>query len=114
MLPAKYRLPGRDIPVLVKSGRYSSHSFQQNLLFATHHLPNQYNHPRVAIIVSKKHVNQASERNRIKRKLRAAAWEAIRSNLDIGVDIVILGKSDQIATADFDWTISSISRLLSD
>lgn len=51
---------------------------------------NQFEHPRIGLVIGKKSVKLAVERNRIKRQIR----ESFRHNQDIliGVDIVIVAR----------------------
>ncbi|WP_205342753.1 ribonuclease P protein component [Denitrificimonas caeni] len=51
---------------------------------------NQFEHPRLGLVIGKKSVKLAVERNRIKRQIR----ESFRHNQDIliGVDIVIVAR----------------------
>ncbi len=51
--------------------------------------PNEFGHPRLAVILAKRNISKANKRNRIKRLIR----ESVRLNQAVisGVDIVVLG-----------------------
>ena len=53
---------------------------------------------RVGFTVTKR-VGHATERNRIKRRLRAAAQEAGASHADKAVDVVIIGRREALSAA---------------
>jgi len=65
---------------------------------------------RVGLTVTKR-VGHATERNRIKRRLRAAVPAAARDYATIDADIVIIGRRD-ILTADYDVLIDDLRRAL--
>jgi ribonuclease P protein component len=65
---------------------------------------------RVGLTVTKR-VGHATERNRIKRRLRAAVPAAGQDYATINADVVIIGRRD-ILTADFDVLIDDLRRAL--
>lgn len=65
---------------------------------------------RVGLTVTKR-VGHATERNRIKRRLRAAVPTAGRDYANINADVVIIGRRD-ILTADYDVLIDDLRRAL--
>ena len=65
---------------------------------------------RVGLTVTKK-VGHAPERNRIKRRLRAAIPTAGQDYANLDADIVVIGRRD-ILTADFDLLIDDLRRAL--
>jgi ribonuclease P protein component len=65
---------------------------------------------RFGLTVTKR-VGHATERNRIKRRLRAAALSAVKGYAHIDADIVIIGRRDILA-ADFDVLIDDLQRAL--
>ncbi|KLK94354.1 ribonuclease P [Microvirga vignae] len=65
---------------------------------------------RVGLTVTKR-VGHATERNRIKRRLRAAVPVAAQDFATINADVVIIGRRD-ILTADYDVLIDDLRRAL--
>ncbi|WP_134497103.1 ribonuclease P protein component [Microvirga pakistanensis] len=65
---------------------------------------------RVGLTVTKR-VGHATERNRIKRRLRAAFPSAGLDYATINADVVIIGRRD-ILTADYDVLINDLRRAL--
>jgi ribonuclease P protein component len=65
---------------------------------------------RFGLTVTKR-VGHATERNRIKRRLRAAIPTAGRDYANIDADVVVIGRRD-ILTADFDLLIDDLRRAL--
>jgi ribonuclease P protein component len=65
---------------------------------------------RFGLTVTKR-VGHATERNRIKRRLRAAIPTAGRDYASIDADIVVIGRRD-ILSADFDVLIDDLRRAL--
>jgi ribonuclease P protein component len=65
---------------------------------------------RFGLTVTKR-VGHATERNRIKRRLRAAIPTAGQDYANIDADIVVIGRRD-ILTADFDLLIDDLRRAL--
>jgi len=65
---------------------------------------------RFGLTVTKR-VGHATERNRIKRRLRAAIPAAGQDYANIDADIVIIGRRD-ILSADFDLLIDDLRRAL--
>ncbi|MBA1158605.1 ribonuclease P protein component [Microvirga mediterraneensis] len=65
---------------------------------------------RFGLTVTKR-VGHATERNRIKRRLRAALPAAGRDYANIDADVVIIGRRD-ILSADFDLLIDDLRRAL--
>ena len=65
---------------------------------------------RYGLTVTKK-VGHATERNRIKRRLRAAVQEAASSHAGFDMDLVVIGRRDILA-ADYDVLIADIRRAL--
>lgn len=63
---------------------------------------------RVGFTVTKR-VGHATERNRIKRRLRAAAQEAGARHADKAVDVVIIGRRDALSAA-FGLLVEDIDR----
>jgi ribonuclease P protein component len=63
---------------------------------------------RVGFTVTKK-VGPATERNRIKRRLRAAAREAGASHAHKPVDVVVIGRHDALS-ADYGLLVADIDR----
>jgi ribonuclease P protein component len=63
---------------------------------------------RFGFTVTKK-VGHATERNRIKRRLRAAAHDAGASHADKPVDVVVIGRRDAL-TAAYDILVDDIDR----
>jgi len=65
---------------------------------------------RYGLTVTKR-VGHATERNRIKRRLRAAIQSAAADHLDQNVDVVVIGRRD-ILTADYQLLIDDLRRAL--
>lgn len=65
---------------------------------------------RVGLTVTKR-VGHATERNRIKRRLRAAVLEATQDFASVNADVVIIGRRDILA-ADYDVLIDDLRRAL--
>jgi ribonuclease P protein component len=65
---------------------------------------------RFGLTVTKR-VGHATERNRIKRRLRAAIPTAGQDYANLDADIVVIGRRD-ILTADFDLLIDDLRRAL--
>ena len=65
---------------------------------------------RFGLTVTKK-VGHATERNRIKRRLRAAIQEAASGHVATNVDVVVIGRRD-ILTADYGVLIEDLRRAL--
>jgi ribonuclease P protein component len=65
---------------------------------------------RVGLTVTKK-VGHATERNRIKRRLRTAVQLAAAEYLDARTDVVVIGRRD-ILTTDFRLLIDDLRRAL--
>jgi ribonuclease P protein component len=65
---------------------------------------------RFGLTVTKK-VGHATERNRIKRRLRAAIRSAAADHAALDVDVVVIGRRDILA-ADFDGLIEDLRRAL--
>ncbi|HZW46692.1 MAG TPA: ribonuclease P protein component [Microvirga sp.] len=65
---------------------------------------------RVGLTVTKR-VGHATERNRIKRRLRAAVPLAAQDYATINADVVIIGRRE-ILTADYDVLIDDLRRAL--
>ncbi|UVF20640.1 ribonuclease P protein component [Microvirga terrae] len=65
---------------------------------------------RFGLTVTKR-VGHATERNRIKRRLRAAIPTAGRDYANIDADVVVIGRRD-ILSADFDVLIDDLRRAL--
>jgi ribonuclease P protein component len=65
---------------------------------------------RFGLTVTKK-VGHATERNRIKRRLRAAVQEAASGHETTDVDVVVIGRRD-ILTADYRVLIEDLRRAL--
>ncbi|WP_114944700.1 ribonuclease P protein component [Microvirga calopogonii] len=65
---------------------------------------------RFGLTVTKR-VGHATERNRIKRRLRAAIPAAVQDYANIDADVVIIGRRD-ILSADFDLLIDDLRRAL--
>jgi ribonuclease P protein component len=65
---------------------------------------------RFGLTVTKK-VGHATERNRIKRRLRAAIQSAAADYAALDVDVVVIGRRDILA-ADFDGLINDLRRAL--
>ena len=65
---------------------------------------------RFGLTVTKK-VGHATERNRIKRRLRAAVQEAASGHETANVDVVVIGRRD-ILTADYGVLIEDLRRAL--
>jgi len=65
---------------------------------------------RVGLTVTKK-VGHATERNRIKRRLRTAVQLAAAEYLDARTDVVVIGRRD-ILTADYRLLIDDLRRAL--
>lgn len=87
MLPREHRLSdGRELNNIVRSGtRFGCRNFVVSAVVD----PSRETAPaRFGFIVSKK-VGNAVARNLVKRRLREAAWHAIRSDALTGVDVVV-------------------------
>ena len=65
---------------------------------------------RFGLTVTKK-VGHAPERNRIKRRLRAAVQEAAEPHAQADIDVVIIGRRD-ILTADYQILLEDLRRAL--
>jgi ribonuclease P protein component len=65
---------------------------------------------RVGLTVTKR-VGHATERNRIKRRLRAAVQAAAAAHAQLDVDVVVIGRRD-ILTADYQVLIEDLQRAL--
>ncbi|MBI4359385.1 MAG: ribonuclease P protein component [Candidatus Nealsonbacteria bacterium] len=89
MLPSRHRLrQKRDFAHVLKNGRS-----QNNQFLSIKFVGNDHSFSRFGFLASKKTFNRASQRNRIKRKLR----EAMRSNLFLvkpGWDLVLSARKD--------------------
>ncbi|GAB4285743.1 MAG: hypothetical protein Kow0081_3680 [Candidatus Dojkabacteria bacterium] len=88
MLPKKYRLEKHRIPEVARKGKRTYFkSFEMRFL-----KNEKMENPKICVIVSKKVSKKATERNRLKRKLRAWAWEQIKNGaLPLG-EYVLVGK----------------------
>lgn len=101
MLAKKFRLPSKDIPLVLKSGK------RQNLkLFLVYSSFSQS--PQFSIIVSNKIDKRATQRNKIKRRLK----EAIAKNLDKFQDkkVIFIAKKE-ILNAKFTEILCEINNL---
>ena len=58
-----------------------------------------------------KRVGHAVERNRIKRRLRAAALDAGRDHAEMPADVVVIGRREALS-ADYDALVGDIRRAL--
>ncbi len=58
-----------------------------------------------------KRVGHAVERNRIKRRLRAAVLDASGSHADMPADVVVIGRRDALS-ADYEALVEDIRRAL--
>jgi ribonuclease P protein component len=65
---------------------------------------------RVGLTVTRK-VGHATERNRIRRRLRAAVRDAAQGRLDADADIVVIGRRDILA-ADYHMLVADLERAL--
>jgi ribonuclease P protein component len=65
---------------------------------------------RIGLTVTKK-VGHATERNRIKRRLRAAVQAAGAAHAKLDVDVVVIGRRD-ILTADYRVLLEDLRRAL--
>jgi ribonuclease P protein component len=65
---------------------------------------------RFGFTVTKK-VGHAVERNRIKRRLRAAALDAGRDHADMAADVVVIGRREALS-ADYDALVEDLRRAL--
>lgn len=84
----KHRLiSSADFQAVFRQARYKV-SCQHILILA---IPNGLSWPRVGLVIGKRHVRQATQRNRIKRLMR----ESFRHNQHLlaGLDMVILARS---------------------
>lgn len=104
MLPKKYRLPKREIPVIVRKGKKQSNMYFDTKLW----YDNNLEAPLFAFIISKKVNKSAVIRNTIKRKLRAAAWELIKENKIKPAKYVVIVRSFEL----MELTPSQIKDLL--
>lgn len=73
--------------------------------------------PRLRIgFTATKRVGHATERNRMRRRLRAAALEALRSRSDVPVDLVViarralLGADYRVLVADLERAVAAVAR----
>lgn len=80
---------------LLNSGDFQSVFDQAS--FRAHHQQflilarvNNYNHPRLGLVIAKKHVRLAVERNRIKRQIRESFRH--RQALLAGLDVIVLAR----------------------
>lgn len=84
----KHRLiSSADFQAVFRQARYKV-SCQHILILA---IPNSLSRPRLGLVIGKRHVRQATQRNRIKRLMR----ESFRHNQHLltGLDMVILARS---------------------
>ena len=86
MLARVYRLhKNKDIVrVIQKGSRVNGNGIRMSFLFN-----NRSRNPRATVIVSAKAVRRAVDRNLVKRQIRSAIHEFIKSNPTLNVDIVI-------------------------
>lgn len=88
MLPKKYRLQYRkDFARIYKKGK-----FLRTLLFNIKYLKNNLDCSRFAFVISTKISKKATERNKIKRQLRAIIREKIK-NLQNNYDLIIIAQT---------------------
>ncbi len=90
MLPKKFRLSKKnDFDMVFKKGRSKSLR-----CFFIRWQGNQYDYPRVGIIVSNKVSKKATVRNTLKRRIREVIWN-VHSLLG-GTDIIIIVKQGSV------------------
>lgn len=94
MLAAKHRIPAKEIPGIVRRGK-KLHSPLFTLIL-WHDTATDF--PHFAFIVSKKVAASAVKRNRIKRRLRAIAFQLLKSEkLRADTSYIFLVKSQAVA-----------------
>lgn len=101
MLSKNFRLPAKDIHLVLKSGKRQNYKY-----FNLSSLPSD--HPQIAVIVSNKIDNRSTARNKIKRRLK----EAVQKNLDKfkNKKIVLFAKKE-ILTAKFPEILDEINNI---
>lgn len=76
MLPQQYRLNPKEIPHIARKGQKT----ETELFFVRFLADSTLKHPQFAISISVKTAKNATERNRIKRMLRAIIRQGISTN----------------------------------
>ena len=100
-------LSPRDYKPVFDNSRYKVSSKQFLLLAAA----SQANRPRLGLVIAKKHVVKAVQRNRLKRVLRESFR---RRQVEIPpIDIVVLARKDADKLAPLELT-SMVNRLIDD
>lgn len=105
MLPQPYRLPANLIADIARRGRTV-----RSELFDLRFVPSRNACSRFAIVTSKKLSPKATIRNRIRRRVRAALMELIRSEGMKKVDALILCRNDSMAEVEY----TELVRMLGD
>jgi ribonuclease P protein component len=103
MLAKKFRLPTELIPIVARTGRLYRLSH-----FDVRVVPSSATTARFGVSISAKIDKRATVRNRIKRLLRAAAWELIKNQQLPVADYLVIVRSSELANL----TAVEISRQL--
>lgn len=103
-MPKKYRLTGDEMKSL-SGKRFHGRFF--SLLAA----PLSVDHPKFAVVVSKKVATKAVDRNKVKRRARNAL-DKVRTSVSKPLALVLYAKSDA-KKAEFSEIVSDIAALFS-
>jgi ribonuclease P protein component len=96
MLPAKFRLPAKEIPTIARRGKKLTHEYLDVRVWFDDTLPS----PLFAVSVGLKASKLAVVRNDIKRRLRAAIVEIMQEKQVRPGKYLVVAKSDKLTEVD--------------
>lgn len=79
--------------------------------------PNEMEHPRFGLTITKKIYKQAVKRNRIRRRMRSVAYEVLSQHAQDGYDFVLIGKTETLdrpypnLVKDLKWCLKKLELL---
>ncbi len=104
MLPAKLRLPAKEIPEIARKGKKFSHEYLDVRVWFDDQLPT----PLFAVSVGLKVSKSAVVRNNVKRRLRAAIVEIMSEKEVKKGKYLLVGKSEKLTESDCKEILSDL------